>query len=74
MQLGTTKDQGLYNKPLGCSASGGISRQDPTTIQVLHPQKTTGKIVPNRLSNGTNRRRSRKISRLILAVLNAIPC
>ena len=41
MQVGTTRDQGLYNKPLAAgSASGGISRWDSTTIQTHLPKKT----------------------------------
>ena len=31
MQVGKTKDQGLYNKP-----SGGISHRDSTTIQCMY--------------------------------------
>ena len=31
VQVGTTKDQGLYNKPSAAVHPGGISRQDPTT-------------------------------------------
>ena len=33
MQVGTTKDQGLYNKPSAAVHPGGISRRFPTTIQ-----------------------------------------
>ena len=33
MQVGRTKDQGLYNKPSAVVHPGGISRRDPTTIQ-----------------------------------------
>ena len=33
MQVGTTKDQGLYNKPSAAVRPGGISRRDRTTIQ-----------------------------------------
>ena len=33
MQVGTTKEQGLYNKPSAAVHPGGISRRDPTTIQ-----------------------------------------
>ena len=35
MQVGTTKDQGLYIKPSAAVHPGGISRRDPTTIQYI---------------------------------------
>ena len=35
MQVGMTKDQGLYNKPSDAVHPGGISHRDPTTIQYL---------------------------------------
>ena len=36
MQVGTTKDQGLYNKPSAAAHPGGICRQDPTTIRLTY--------------------------------------
>ena len=33
MQVGTTKDYGLYNKPSDAVHPGVISRRDPTTMQ-----------------------------------------
>ena len=33
VQVGTTKDQGLYNNPSAAVHPGGISRRDPTTIK-----------------------------------------
>ena len=36
VQVGTTKDQGLYNKPSAAVHPGGISRRDPTAIKCNH--------------------------------------
>jgi hypothetical protein len=30
VEVGTSKDLGLYNKPAGCGVSGGISYRNPT--------------------------------------------
>ena len=51
MQVGTTKDQGLYSKPSAALHPVGISRRDPTTIKYnRHPTvfsyKGRGKDLP----------------------------
>ena len=42
MQVGTTKDQGLYNKPWAAVHPGGISRRDPIIYNIKNNRSTHG--------------------------------
>ena len=50
MQVGKTKDQGLYNKPSAAVHPVGISRLNPTTIQFNTSKVISQNMTSNQIS------------------------